>query len=78
MEGEKICTIEEAASYLKVVDVNKLTALRRKGEGPKFAVFGNRIVYKVKHLDEWLESQFQPPKLVRRSRKSTPAKRKTA
>lgn len=43
------------------VTVDTLKAWRRKGVGPPFVRFGNRIRYRATDLDTWLDSQTITP-----------------
>lgn len=48
---------EEAAAKLLKMSKDTLRKLRKSGNGPKYAVIAERILYKVDDLSEWFDRQ---------------------
>jgi hypothetical protein len=48
--------VEMAGEYLRV-SAATLAKLRTKGNGPRFRKHGDKIVYKVRDLDDWSDSR---------------------
>jgi hypothetical protein len=50
---DNIVDSEEALLHMPLISTAKLTQMRRDGNGPKFAVIGNRVRYRVSDLETW-------------------------
>lgn len=74
---DEIVTADEAILHMPLITVGMLTNLRRKGEGPKFAVIGRRIHYRVADIATWYEAykgkMFSKTKAVSYKRKNAVA-----
>lgn len=68
MQGnqKKFLTRPQAAEYLKDVGIprskNTLQKDATVGGGPRYQIFGNRALYSVDDLDDWIASKLSAPR----------------
>ncbi|BCO32881.1 hypothetical protein TspCOW1_29840 [Thiohalobacter sp. COW1] len=66
MNESRFLTREQSAQYLTdrglPVSRNTLQKWATTGGGPRYRRFGNRAVYTVEDLNEWVEEKLSPPR----------------
>lgn len=56
--AHRLMTMKEVSEEIRI-PVNTLRFYRHKGEGPKSALIGGKVMYRREDLEEWIDAAFE-------------------